>query len=317
VQNLIERHVAPGDTLLLFTAADVKLEARVLARLQADRSTVHAHVHDEMMERMREVLALMVVLQLFSIFIAGGKVTSDDADTLKGTEGYSAFVFALVVWVLYMFAPLKYCPCLHNFDQLGDTESEDTEGIRYDEVQEKKHYEIERYKCPAAREDRSVEECMQDGFRTGSLVASFNGHPGFLAQQPYVPQAQPVETPYAPTNYPPTNPVPAAQPAPQDERPSFYPAPIDSSQQPATQMVSPYPSAGGGSAYPSAQPAATPYPSASPYPSAQPAVAAYPSAQASAYPQSSCYQPARNTPPPQPSYPAYSGAAAPGADQFL
>ena len=122
---------------------------------------------------------------------------------------------------------------------------------------------------------------MQDGFRTGTLVASVNGHPGFLAQQPYVPQAQPMETPYAPTNYPPTNPVPAAQPAPQEERPSFYPAPIDSSQQPATQMVSPYPSAGGGSAYPSAQPAASPYPSVSPYPSAQPA---YPSAQASAYP---------------------------------
>ena len=51
VQNLIERHVAPGDALLLFTASDVKLEARVLAQLQAQRSVVHAHVNDEMMSR--------------------------------------------------------------------------------------------------------------------------------------------------------------------------------------------------------------------------------------------------------------------------
>ena len=48
VQNLIDRHVAPGDVLLLLTASDVKLEERVLAKLQAQRSTVHAHVNDEM-----------------------------------------------------------------------------------------------------------------------------------------------------------------------------------------------------------------------------------------------------------------------------
>ena len=35
VQNLIERHVGPGDALLLFTAADLKLEARVVRRTGA------------------------------------------------------------------------------------------------------------------------------------------------------------------------------------------------------------------------------------------------------------------------------------------
>ena len=38
----------------------LKLEARVLARLQAYRSTVHAHVHDEMMERMERAGAKVV-----------------------------------------------------------------------------------------------------------------------------------------------------------------------------------------------------------------------------------------------------------------
>jgi len=52
VQNLIERHVGPGDTLLLFTSSDVKLEARVLAQLQSQRSTIHAHVHDDTMARL-------------------------------------------------------------------------------------------------------------------------------------------------------------------------------------------------------------------------------------------------------------------------
>ena len=34
--------------LVLLTASDVKLEERVLAKLQAERSTVHAHINDEM-----------------------------------------------------------------------------------------------------------------------------------------------------------------------------------------------------------------------------------------------------------------------------
>ena len=52
VQNLIERQLGAGDTLLLFTASDVKLEARLLAKLQNERSTVHAHVHDDIAARM-------------------------------------------------------------------------------------------------------------------------------------------------------------------------------------------------------------------------------------------------------------------------
>lgn len=51
VQALIERHVGPGDALLLFTAASVKLEQRLLAKLQAERSKVHAHVNDELSQR--------------------------------------------------------------------------------------------------------------------------------------------------------------------------------------------------------------------------------------------------------------------------
>ena len=49
VQNLIERHVGPGDSLLLFTSCDIKLEARLLSQLQAQRSTIHAHINDDTM----------------------------------------------------------------------------------------------------------------------------------------------------------------------------------------------------------------------------------------------------------------------------
>jgi len=52
VQNLIDRHVGPGDKLLLFTSSDIKLEARILARLQAQGSGVHAHINNETLGRM-------------------------------------------------------------------------------------------------------------------------------------------------------------------------------------------------------------------------------------------------------------------------
>jgi len=52
VQNVIDRHVAPGDSLVLFTASDVQLEAHLLVRLQAQRSTVHAHVINDVFSRM-------------------------------------------------------------------------------------------------------------------------------------------------------------------------------------------------------------------------------------------------------------------------
>ena len=52
VQNFIDRHVGPGDSLLLFTSSDIKLEARVLSQMQAQRSTIHVHINDDTMSRM-------------------------------------------------------------------------------------------------------------------------------------------------------------------------------------------------------------------------------------------------------------------------
>jgi len=49
VQNFIDRHVGPGDSLLLFTSSDIKLEARVLSQMQAQRSTIHVHINDDTM----------------------------------------------------------------------------------------------------------------------------------------------------------------------------------------------------------------------------------------------------------------------------
>lgn len=52
IQNLINRHLQPGGSLLLFAASDVKLEQRVLKNLQERGSTVHCHVIDEFALRM-------------------------------------------------------------------------------------------------------------------------------------------------------------------------------------------------------------------------------------------------------------------------
>lgn len=52
VQNLIERHLKPNGQLILFASADVKLEARILSKLQKDNSTIHCHINDEFSRRM-------------------------------------------------------------------------------------------------------------------------------------------------------------------------------------------------------------------------------------------------------------------------
>lgn len=52
VQNLIERHLKPGGQLILFASADVKLEARILEKLQKDNTTIHCHINDEFSRRM-------------------------------------------------------------------------------------------------------------------------------------------------------------------------------------------------------------------------------------------------------------------------
>lgn len=52
IQNLIDRHLGPDETLLLFATSDVKLEQRVLTNLQKQRSFVHCHVIDEFAMRM-------------------------------------------------------------------------------------------------------------------------------------------------------------------------------------------------------------------------------------------------------------------------
>jgi hypothetical protein len=57
VQNLIERHVEPGSQVILFASADVKLEARVLEKLQNEKSTIHCHTDDEWSRRMERVKA--------------------------------------------------------------------------------------------------------------------------------------------------------------------------------------------------------------------------------------------------------------------
>ena len=53
VQNLIDRHLSPGASLLLFAATDVKLPEQVLTKLQLDGSSVHCHIGDEVLLRLQ------------------------------------------------------------------------------------------------------------------------------------------------------------------------------------------------------------------------------------------------------------------------
>jgi hypothetical protein len=52
VQNLIERHLGESSHLLLVASTDIKIEQRVLAKLQQDKSTVHCHLNDDFSYRM-------------------------------------------------------------------------------------------------------------------------------------------------------------------------------------------------------------------------------------------------------------------------
>ena len=76
---------------------------------------------------------------------------------------------------MYGVLPLGVFPCLRDFDQFTDvklgasadvTETEgDTGGIRYDAVQARKHYPIERYECPAAKHGKTTDELCAGAFR--------------------------------------------------------------------------------------------------------------------------------------------------------
>jgi hypothetical protein len=52
VQNLIERHLGPNSHLLLFASTDIKIEQRVLSKLQLESSTIHCHMNDAFGQRM-------------------------------------------------------------------------------------------------------------------------------------------------------------------------------------------------------------------------------------------------------------------------
>ena len=52
IQNLIDRHLEPDGTLIIFAASDVKLEQRILKKLKEERRTVHCHIIDEFACRM-------------------------------------------------------------------------------------------------------------------------------------------------------------------------------------------------------------------------------------------------------------------------
>jgi len=52
IHNLIDRHLRPGGMLLLFGSSDVKLDQRVLSKLQDECSTVHCHIIDDFASRM-------------------------------------------------------------------------------------------------------------------------------------------------------------------------------------------------------------------------------------------------------------------------
>ena len=114
-----------------------------------------------------------MVMQLASLWL-GGYVAGDAPPTAR-----FGLIFALIVatalWAVYGALPLGVFPCLRDFDQFTDvklgasadvTETEgDTANIRYDAVQATKHYPIERYECPAAKQGKTTDELCAGAFR--------------------------------------------------------------------------------------------------------------------------------------------------------
>jgi hypothetical protein len=106
-----------------------------------------------MMDRMRTILSLCILGQLLSMSIVSGASGPSESpySVYRSGMGWAAFLWALITLLLYAGFPLGLIPCLRDFSQTNDFNSEDTENIPYDQVTDRKHYEIEAYECPAAR----------------------------------------------------------------------------------------------------------------------------------------------------------------------
>ena len=131
------------------------------------------HVDEDMMDRMRTILSFCILGQLLSMSLASGASgTSGPSDSpysvYRSGMGWAAFLWALITWLLYAGLPLGLIPYLRDFGQINHLNNdlnaydfanndfnadEDTDGIPYDQVTEKKHYEIEAYECPAGKKN--------------------------------------------------------------------------------------------------------------------------------------------------------------------
>ena len=105
------------------------------------------------MDRMRLILSFCILGQLLSMSLASGASGPSDSaySVYRSGMGWASFLWALITWIVYEGFPLGLIPCLRDFSQLSSSISEDTQGIPYDQVTERKLYEIEEYQCPAAR----------------------------------------------------------------------------------------------------------------------------------------------------------------------
>ena len=91
-----------------------------------------------MMDRMRTILSFCILGQLLSMSLASGTSGPSESQysVYRSGMGWAAFLWALITWLLYAGLPLGFIPCLRDFSQTNnfDSEHEDTMSIPYDQV---------------------------------------------------------------------------------------------------------------------------------------------------------------------------------------
>ena len=107
-------------------------------------------VDEEMMMALRTVLSCILCAQIFISTVAADSIGFFlNADVESHGANIAVYVISPLLWLAYAITPLsKLHPSFTTAEEDDDCLTGDTNGVSYDEVADKKGYEIEPYICP-------------------------------------------------------------------------------------------------------------------------------------------------------------------------